>query len=202
MNVRGSKGYDVDADALVRRYENVRPLDKYRAALYLIPATPSRVLDVGAGSGVDAAWFASLGHEVLAVEPTAQLRRRAIELHGSLVVRWMDDSLPHLRSIVALDERFELIVIAGVWTHLDEMERSQSFKTFASLLAPGGIVLLSIRHGAAPAGRLTFPLAVEATIASAARHGLAATLHAEVHSQQVANRIAGVTWTWLAFGRA
>ena len=199
MNVAGSKGYDVDAEALVRRYERVRPAEKYGATLHLIPPTHSRVLDVGAGSGVDAAWFASLGHEVLAVEPTVQLRQRAMELHASHGIRWMDDSLPHLRSVVALDESFELIVIAGVWTHLDEMERSESFKTLASLLAPGGIVILSIRQGAAPAGRLHIPATAEETIASAERHGLRPMLNVELYSQQAANRIACVTWSWLAF---
>ena len=40
----------------------------------LIPATPSRVLDVGAGTGRDAAALAALGHSVVAVEPTPELR--------------------------------------------------------------------------------------------------------------------------------
>ena len=34
-------------------------------------------LDVGAGSGRDAAWLASLGYEVVAAEPAAGMRREA-----------------------------------------------------------------------------------------------------------------------------
>ena len=34
-----------------------------------LPSTPGLVLDVGAGSGRDAAWFANHGCEVIAAEP-------------------------------------------------------------------------------------------------------------------------------------
>jgi 2-polyprenyl-3-methyl-5-hydroxy-6-metoxy-1,4-benzoquinol methylase len=201
MNVPGSKGYEVDADALVRRYERVRPTDKYRAALHLIPSLPCRVMDIGAGSGVDAAWFASLGHEVFAVEPTAELRRSAMATYPSPRIHWMDDYLPHLRSVVALDETFELIVVAGVWTHLDETERHEAVKTIASLLAPDGVAVISIRQGIAPTGRLTFPVTTQETVTSAETYGLRTILNVQGESQQAANRKAGVTWNWLAFWR-
>lgn len=201
MNIAGSKGYDVEADALVRRYEQVRPLDKYRAALHLMPSAPCRVMDVGAGSGADAAWFASLGHEVLAVEPTLELRRRAMELHPSPRIRWMDCCLPDLPHVVALRSRFELICVAGVWTHLDEPQRRDALRTLASLAAVDGIILVSIRHGPPPAGRLVFPVRVPDTIASAKSFGLRTALEVETESLQAVNRAAGVTWTWLAFRR-
>jgi protein-L-isoaspartate O-methyltransferase len=43
-----------------------------------LPAPPARVLDVGAGSGRDAAWLTSLGLEVVAVEPSVALRVRKV----------------------------------------------------------------------------------------------------------------------------
>ena len=201
MHIAGSKGYDVEADALVRRYEQVRPLDKYRAALHLMPSAPCRVMDVGAGSGADAAWFASVGHEVLAVEPTLELRRRAMELHPSPRIQWMDDCLPGLPSVVASRSRFELICVAGVWTHLDEPQRRDALRTLASLAAVDGIILVSIRHGPPPVGRLVFPVSVPDTIASAESCGLRTVLEVETESLQTVNRAAGVTWTWLAFRR-
>lgn len=201
MNVAGSTGYDIEADALVRRYEQVRPADKYRIARRLIPSAPCRVMDVGAGSGADAAWFASLGHEVLAVEPTFEMRHRAMLMHPSPRIEWMDDGLPHLRCVVALGRRFDLIVVAAVWMHLDELQRREAFGTLASLVALGGMILISVRQGPAPAGRLVFPIGVPDTIASAENCGLRTTLDAEAQSLQAANRAAGVTWRWLAFRR-
>ena len=201
MNVAGSKGYDIDAEALVLRYERVQPAEKCRAALHLMPTTPCRVLDIGPGSGVDAAWFASLGHEVVAVEPTAQLGLRGLALHPSPRIRWIDDYLPHLLSVIALGQCFDFIVVAGVWTHLDPMERDDSMRTLASLIAPGGVAVMSLRHGTAPVGRLTFPVTAQETVESAESCGLLTALNAEVESQQDANRMAGVTWNWLVFER-
>lgn len=194
----GSQGYGADAEALVPRYEKVRPAEKYAFALHLIPRKPSRVMDVGAGSGVDAAWLALLGHQVTAVEPTEELRRRAAALHLSKNIRWTHDCLPHLRSVIALREMFDFIVAAGVWTHLDPMQRRDSFRTLAALLSPSAVLLISIRKGIAPTGRVTFPVPVEDEVALAQSCGLRTIINVERQSLQAANRAAGVTWRWLA----
>ena len=44
----------------------------------LLPRPPGRALDVGAGTGRDAAWLARLGFQVVAVEPSGVLRGHAI----------------------------------------------------------------------------------------------------------------------------
>ena len=53
--------YDANAAELVSRYEAVDPAKLNQWLLDLIPQTPGTVLDVGAGSGRDAAWFALQG---------------------------------------------------------------------------------------------------------------------------------------------
>jgi hypothetical protein len=93
-------------------------------------------------------------------------------------------------------------VAAGVWTHLDESERRESMRTMTSLLSPGGILVLSVRKGPAPAGRRTFPVPPHETAASAESQGLETVLDVEAESLQSANRAAGVKWNWLAFRRA
>ncbi|MGI4799117.1 MAG: class I SAM-dependent methyltransferase, partial [Janthinobacterium lividum] len=66
--------YDSHAHDLVAAYEAVDP-DRLHAWLVdLLPAEPGLVLDVGAGSGRDADWFARRGHSVVAVEPAAAMR--------------------------------------------------------------------------------------------------------------------------------
>jgi SAM-dependent methyltransferase len=57
--------------------------------LDLIPQTPGTVLDVGAGSGRDAAWFALQGHDVVAVEPSNSMRAEAQRLHVDPRVQWI-----------------------------------------------------------------------------------------------------------------
>ena len=42
----------------------------------LLPDAPGTVLDIGAGSGRDAAWFSAQGYDVIAVEPSSGMRSR------------------------------------------------------------------------------------------------------------------------------
>ena len=68
--------YDDNVESVVERHESLAP-EKVNAWLAgVLPDQPALVLDVGAGSGRDAAWLASRGHEVIAVEPSKQMRIR------------------------------------------------------------------------------------------------------------------------------
>ena len=81
--VSGTEGYADEAEELFNLYESFSAADAHRAVLHLIPTEPSRILDIGSGTGRDAAWFASQGHRVVAVEPTDALRIPAMALHPS-----------------------------------------------------------------------------------------------------------------------
>ena len=77
MRHKGNEGYTEEAAALTRQYESVRFVDVHGPVLHLFPTVPSDVLDIGAGTGRDAAALAGMGHRVVAAEPTAALRDRA-----------------------------------------------------------------------------------------------------------------------------
>ncbi|SCG08174.1 hypothetical protein GA0115255_123563 [Streptomyces sp. Ncost-T6T-2b] len=53
-------GYAEAADALAVQYEQVTFEDVHRDVLHLLPSAPARILDVGAGTGRDAAALAAL----------------------------------------------------------------------------------------------------------------------------------------------
>jgi len=200
--VPGTQGYAEQADELIPRYESEGFEHKHRAELHLLPAPPARILDVGAGTGADAAWLAAQGHEVLAVEPTARLREAAMALHPDPSIRWLDDSLPALAVVRAFNPSFDAILLTAVWMHLDEADRDEGMAHLAALLAPDGVLLMSLRHGPLPQGRRMFEVSGAETIERARRQGLACVLDLETESSQAVNRAAGVTWTRLAFRRA
>ncbi|REN11303.1 class I SAM-dependent methyltransferase, partial [Mycobacterium tuberculosis] len=75
------------------------------------PDVPARVLDIGAGSGRDAAALAALGHRVVAVEPTPELRAEGMRRHAALPIEWIDDHLPGLHRVQALGVRHDLILL-------------------------------------------------------------------------------------------
>ena len=200
-HVSGTEGYASEADELFARYEGLAPQDVHRAVLHLLPNAPARVLDIGAGTGRDAAWFAALGHQVVAVEPTDALRLRAMALHPSPRIAWANDALPELAVLRARDDRFDLIMMTAVLMHLDADERARAMPNIAGLLAPKGMLIMRLRHGPVPPGRRMFDVAAQDVTALAAPLGLRAVFEHHGGSLGTQNMSAGVTWTTLALVR-
>ena len=88
--------YDKHASEISSRYESIRADVVNGWLIDLLPDAPALVLDIGAGSGRDAAWFASRGYEVIAIEPSQAMRAEAVRLHPSAPIRWISDGLPDL----------------------------------------------------------------------------------------------------------
>src|SRR6202030_3217592 len=91
VRISGTENYAEEAPELLKRYESISFADHHRLVMHLIPTVPGRVLDIGAGTGRDAAGFVGLGHSVVAVEPTEELHRGAMLLHPSPMIEWIDD---------------------------------------------------------------------------------------------------------------
>jgi SAM-dependent methyltransferase len=170
--VSGTEGYGETAAKLVGHYETVRFEDVHEDVLHLFPAVPCRVIDIGAGAGRDAAALAALGHAVTAVEPTPELRDHGRSLHAASPVTWIDDALPDLEVVRGLGATFDLVLLTGVWMHLDLPQRQRAMPHVASLLAPGGVMAMRLRHGPVPAGRRMFDVSIEETAALAEACGL------------------------------
>jgi SAM-dependent methyltransferase len=199
--VSGTEGYAEEAEDLFKRYESISGAETHKAVLHLIPAAASRILDVGAGTGRDAAWFAEMGHRVTAVEPTEAMRLPAMKLHPSPAIEWLDDSLPELALVRSRGEPFDLILLSAVWMHFDSAQRREAMASLAALLRRGGTLIMRVRHGPVPPGRRMFETPDEETIELAGAHDLHTVLNLRVESALQANRDAGVSWTHLAFKR-
>ena len=200
-HVSGTQGYAETAEPFAAAAEGVSFAKLHAKVLHLMPPPPCAVLDVGAGTGRDAAQFAAMGHRVVAVEPVEALRQKAAALHPSQQIEWLDDSLPDLARLVARDTRFDLIMLTAVFMHLDDAQRRNAMPRLAKLLRPRGAMILSLRHGPVPPGRLMFDVSAEETMALAAEAGLRLSLRLDDQPSQIAGK-ADVTWTLLAFAQA
>ena len=183
---------------LIARYDAIPIEQIYAPVLDLFPVGPCRIADVGAGTGRDSAWLAGLGHEVLAVEPVDALRCAGMKLHDGLAIEWLKDALPDLERIEA-GRRFDLLLLCAVWQHLDDDSRAQAMERLAGLTAPGGKLVMSLRHGPGAANRPVFPVDPDRTVEDASAGGLRLLRRRRTESVQSENRAAGVHWTWLAF---
>lgn len=166
-------GYDANGAALVARYEQLRSEDVHAAFVGFLPPGSDRLaLDIGAGSGRDAAWLVSLGFEVVAVEPARGMREAGSTRHIGSGIRWLDDRLPALAATHRLGLAFDVILMSGVFMHVPPEQRSRAFRKIATLLKPGGRLLMSVRDGAGSTDRPMWPVSTSELEAHARAQGL------------------------------
>ncbi|MGD9980480.1 MAG: class I SAM-dependent methyltransferase [Hyphomonadaceae bacterium] len=167
---QGTQGYSTEAPELLQRYERFGFAEAHHGDIDLVPPAPLDVLDIGAGTGRDAAWFAQRGDRVTAIEPTREMREGAMKLHPEPNITWVEDFLPEIAS--QRGRTFDLVWMSAVWMHFAEAERAQNMQTVAVMMKPGGVLMITLRHGPVPPGRRMFEVTPEETIALAARAGL------------------------------
>ena len=194
--IRGTEGYSQEADALVGQYEDMTFADVHRDTLHLLPNPPALILDIGAGTGRDAAYLAGRGYRMEAAEPTPELRRHGIRLHAEAGIEWIDDSLHDLKILRQHPRHFDVVLMTAVLMHLDEDERRTAMASIAPLLAPQGLLALSLRYGPVPPGRRMFAVPPSEIIALAKAQGL--TLIHQNDREDMKSR-PDVRWTYLAF---
>ena len=141
--------------------------------------------------------FAALGHAVTAVEPTAELRTRATALHASPRIEWLDDSLPELSLLAERGGTFDVVMLTAVWMHLDAQQRRHAMPRVAALVRPGGVMMISLRHGPVPKGRRMFDVTAAETVGLARAQAMACVQHLESGDRLL--KRPGVTWDRLAF---
>lgn len=146
--------YEQRPEEFLNRYERLDTEEIHDDWLSFLPTTQLLILDVGAGSGRDAAWFAEQDHEVVAVEPTDALRQRAQEIHPSPRIQWLDDRLPALDEVHSLDYKFDIILLSAIWMHVPPSDRERAFRKLTELLKPGGHLVITL-HSELPEDKRT-----------------------------------------------
>lgn len=192
-------GYEAAAGHLIASFEALSSQSLLEPVAAHLPPPQATVLDVGAGTGRDAAWFASRACQVVAAEPVKALREAGMRFHTSRRIAWVQASLPDLVGVDRHCPRFDFILLSGVWQHVPPEQRAPSMLRLRELSAPGGRLVISVRHGPGAPGRRCFATSDEEAIDVARDRGFEVIDASKVASVQQWNRTAGVTWTWLVF---
>ena len=139
--------YNQNAQQFFDQYQSLTFEQVHSDWFPLLEKNNGLALDVGAGSGRDALALVERGWDVLAVEPASELRRLGEELTALSSVQWLADSLPDLSEVRKLSYRFDLILVSAVWMHLVPGSRERAFRILTELLAPSGMLVITLRHG-------------------------------------------------------
>jgi 2-polyprenyl-3-methyl-5-hydroxy-6-metoxy-1,4-benzoquinol methylase len=150
--------YDAHAVALADSYESIAFEDAYPHIVNDLSDGPLTILDVGAGTGRDAAWLAAHGHTVFAAEPSSGMRRIARSLHPMDNITWSDAALPELRSDNYQRGMFDVVLMNAVWMHVDPEDREAALRRLYELLKVDGRLYVSMRIGPDENKRGFFPV--------------------------------------------
>lgn len=189
--------YDLQAARLVAEYEALDPSAYRRTYEALLPTGSDMLaLDVGAGSGRDAAWLTALGFKVVAAEPSTGMRRAGERLHAEAGIRWIDDRLPGLDATHALGLAFDVVLLSAVWQHVAPGDRQRAFRKLVTLLKPGGLMVMTLRFGPAPPDRPMHEVSLGEVEGLAREFGMLVA-GVERHAGDAARR-PGVEWATVA----
>jgi SAM-dependent methyltransferase len=104
-----------------------------------LPAGPLRILDVGGGTGVHAAWLADDGHEVRLVDPVERHVEAARGLAGP--ARRITAEVGDARRLRADPGSADAVLLLGPLYHLTKRtDRLLALREAARVVRPGGVV--------------------------------------------------------------
>ena len=178
-------------------YEQLDPRRLYAWAADILPADGAAAADIGAGTGRDAAWLAEKGYRTTAIEPSETMRRIGRSRHPQSPIRWLDDRLPALQRAREL-EPFDLVVANAVWMHITPPDRPKALGAILAVTKPGGLVLMSLRHGWAPPERRMHPCNTAEITEIARGHDAAAVRTGAANDQRTRPKL---RWTQIALRR-
>jgi SAM-dependent methyltransferase len=189
--------YEQHAPRLVTQYESLSFEDVHADLIATLPAPGGTVLDIGAGSGRDAAWLAAKGYDVVAVEPSDAMLAHARAKHTSSRIQWLSDSLPDLAKVRRLGLSFDLILLSAVWMHIPPSDRQRALRKLATLLAPKGRIAISLRLGAPDTERAMHEVSLLELAGLAQQFGLRI-----VHTSDSLDKLgrSEVSWTNVVLG--
>ncbi len=187
--------YDAHAEDVAAQYEGVSSESVHGWLTDLLPAPSATVLDVGAGSGRDAAWLANKGYDVVATEPSSKMRESATRVHPDPRIQWSSDALPGLPELTRSGLSFDLILASAVWMHVPPGQRSRAFRKMINLLKPGGIIAITLRQGYADPQRGMHPVTAGEIEDLARNHGAFVERRTESTDRLGRN---DVSWTQIA----
>lgn len=148
-----SNYYNRNAKQLFEKYQGLDSNKVHASWLKHLPVKPGVALDIGGGSGRDAAWLAKRGWDVIAVEPATMLFELGQNTTNSLSVTWLDDCLPGLLKLQPYQHKFSLILVNAVLMHLPHQQRVESMENLVSLMAEDSLLIITLRQGPDSEGR-------------------------------------------------
>ena len=138
------EGYAAWAASYDERANRTIALEEPAVRGLLAGVSAGRALDVGCGTGRHTAWLAAAGHDVVGIDPSAEMLARARERVPGVEFREGE-----FGAMPAADGEAALVVCALALSHVPSLDAPLA--ELARVLAPGGLLVVSNIHPVATA---------------------------------------------------
>jgi SAM-dependent methyltransferase len=138
--------YASNAADCAASYENAS-VPSLQELLRSLAVSASLVLEIGGGSGRDAAFLVRLGCETTYTDGCEEMVAQALKLHPELAARARCAAFPLSEDDDLLRERSDLVLCAAVIMHLDDPSLERLASQVARLIVDGGHLVLSHSRG-------------------------------------------------------
>lgn len=190
--------YNTNNKTLIAQYDSVAAETVHSDWLSFLPESGS-LLDIGAGSGRDARYFASRGLNVVAVEPAQRMLDEAKRSSTSPNIVWLADSLPMLSQTTKLGTTFDVVLLSAVWMHLSPEARRQSMMHLAPLVKNTGVLVITLRYGEFSDARTAYAVSSDEVRSLASQVGLSVRYVSNLNDDQLGR--GEVAWQTVVLGK-
>jgi heptosyltransferase-3 len=139
--------YESHAQELSRRYESADMSQLYSRLLRYLPSKGASVLELGCGSGRDAAFLLASGFELTAVDASAGMIAEATRAHPELAGRVSCAAVPFPADSPLLRRSFDAVVAIGMFMHIPDAGLPDTVLQIGRLLRPGGVLFIDVSVG-------------------------------------------------------
>ncbi|MCF7934594.1 MAG: class I SAM-dependent methyltransferase [Spirochaetia bacterium] len=134
--------YDNHAAATAQRYEQVDSR-LFLEGLPIWVQNKAKILDLGSGSGRDAAFLLSEEYDVYGIDGSKAMVEESIRLHPELSERLTHQILPG--PLPYRDESFDAVISIAFLMHLNRSDVQELCREVLRVLSPHGVFWFSIR---------------------------------------------------------
>jgi SAM-dependent methyltransferase len=139
--------YDARCREISARYESADMSRLHTVLLRYLPPKGASVLELGCGSGRDAAFLLANGYEVTAVDASAGMVAEATRIHPELSGRVSCAAIPFPGDSPLLLRTFDAVVSIGMLMHIPDAGLSDTVLQIRRLLRPGGVLFVDVSVG-------------------------------------------------------
>lgn len=146
MDASTERFYATSAAACAPRYDDAC-VDSLHEILRSLASNGSRALEIGGGSGRDAAFMVERGYDVTYTDGCREMVDQAVRLHPELSERARVAAFPLSEDDELLKKRFDLVLCVGVIMHLKDACLERFASQVAPILPADGHLVLSHSSG-------------------------------------------------------